>query len=156
MIYVILESRLSPDITKEDIIEYKELNLSFELCIKIGYSIDFKNRLSQYMTDTPRIDVLYTYEEGTEEDEKRLHKYFKKYKTPDLNGNEWFKFDKEFIDFFESSPGIEDIRTKVSHIKLPKEIEKDQRNKLRAEKIILPLVYLQLELGIDNDTVYIF
>ena len=153
MIYVILESRLSPDITKEDIIEYKELNLSFELCIKIGYSIDFKNRLSQYMTDTPRIDVLYTYEEGTEEDEKRLHKYFKKYKTPDLNGNEWFKFDKEFIDFFESSPGIEDIRTKVSHIKLPKEIEKDQRNKLRAEKIILPLVYLQLELGINNNTV---
>ena len=153
MIYVILESRLSPDITKEDIIGCKELNLSFELCIKIGFSIDFKNRLSQYTSDTPRFDILYTYEEGTEDDEKRLHKYFEKYKTSDLNGKEWFKFDKEFIDFFNNNPTIEDIRSKISHIKLPKEIKEEQRNKLRAEKIILPFVYLQLELGINNDTV---
>ena len=151
MIYVITEPRYKSEVTIDDI----KSGRSFETepCIKIGFSIDFKNRLSQYMTDTPRIDVLYTYEEGTEEDEKRLHKYFEKYKTSDLNGNEWFKFDKEFIDFFESSPGIEDIRTRVSHIKLPKEIEEEQRNKLRASRIVLSMVYLQLELGINNDTV---
>ena len=153
MIYVILESRLSPDITKEDIIKCKELNLSFELCIKIGFSTNFDKRKVSYISNTPRFDILYTYEEGTEDDEKRLHKYFEKYKTSDLNGNEWFKFDKEFIDFFEASPGIEEIRTRISHIKLPKEIEEEQRNKLRAEKIVLSMVYLQLELGIDNDTV---
>ena len=151
MIYVITEPRYKSEVTIDDIKSGKSFET--EPCIKIGFSIDFKNRLSQYMTDTPRIDVLYTYEEGTEEDEKRLHKYFEKYKTSDLNGNEWFKFDKEFIDFFEASPGIEEIRTRVSHIKLPKEIEEEQRNKLRAEKIVLYMVYLQLELGIDNDTV---
>ena len=151
MIYVITEPKYKSEVTIDDI----KLGRSFETepCIKIGFSIDFKNRLSQYMTDTPRIDVLYTYEEGTEEDEKRLHKYFEKYKTSDLNGNEWFKFDKEFIDFFEASPSIEDIRTRVSHIKLPKEIEGEQRNKLRASRIALPMVYLQLDLKIDNDTV---
>ena len=149
MIYVITEPRYKSEVTIDDIKSGKSFET--EPCIKIGYSIDFKNRLSQYMTDTPRIDVLYTYEEGTEEDEKRLHKYFEKYKTSDLNGNEWFRFDKEFIDFFEASPGIEDIRSKISHIKLSK--KEEQVYQLLASRIVLSMVYLQLDLKIDISSV---
>lgn len=149
MIYVITEPRYKSEVTIDDIKSGKSFET--EPCIKIGFSIDFKNRLSQYMTDTPRIDVLYTYEEGTEEDEKRLHKYFEKYKTSDLNGNEWFKFDKEFIDFFESSPGINDIRSKISHIKLSK--KEEQVYQLLASRIVLSMVYLQLDLKIDISSV---
>ena len=149
MIYVITEPRYKSEVTIDDIKSGKSFET--EPCIKIGFSIDFKNRLSQYMTDTPRIDVLYTYEEGTEDDEKRLHKYFEKYKTSDLNGNEWFKFDKEFIDFFESSPGINDIRSKISHIKLSK--KEEQVYQLLASRIVLSMVYLQLDLKIDISSV---
>ena len=157
MIYVILESRLSPDITKEDIIECKELNLSFELCIKIGFSADFNKRKVSYVSDTPRFDILYTYEEGTYDDEKRLHKYFEKYKTSDLNGNEWFKFDKEFIDFFNNNPTIEDIRSKISHIRLypsdkvRQRVEKEEY--LNLQKIIYSIIYTILDLDLDPEVV---
>lgn len=157
MIYVILESRLSPDITKEDIIGCKELNLSFELCIKIGFSTDFYKRKMSYVSDTPRFDILYTYEEGTHDDEKRLHKYFEKYKTSDLNGNEWFKFDKEFIEFFNNNPTIEDIRSKISHIRLYPSDKVRQRAEeeeyLNLQKIIYSIVYTILDLDLDPEVV---
>lgn len=149
MIYVITEPRFKSEVTIDDIKSGKSFET--EPCIKIGFSTNFDKRKVSYTSDTPRFDILYTYEEGTEEDEKRLHKYFEKYKTSDLNGNEWFKFDKEFIDFFESSPGINDIRSKISHIKLSK--KEEQLYQLLASRIVLSMVYLQLDLKIDNDTV---
>ena len=150
MIYVILEPRINTEITIKDLSTF--YNYQTELCIKIGYSSDFDKRKVSYTSDTPRFDLLYTYESGTIIDEKKLHKYFEKYKTTDLNGEEWFKFDKEFIEFFNNNPTIEDIRSKISHIELlsKKEIKDYQT---RAEKIILSFVYLQLDLGIKNNNI---
>ena len=149
MIYVITEPRYKSEVTIDDIKSGR--NFETEPCIKIGFSTNFDKRKVSYISDTPRFDILYTYEGGTEEDEKRLHKYFEKYKTSDLNGNEWFKFDKEFIDFFESSPDINNIRSKISHIKLSK--KEEQVYQLLASRIVLSMVYLQLDLKINNDTV---
>ena len=150
MIYVILEPRINTEITIKDLSTF--YNYQTELCIKIGYSSDFDKRKVSYTSDTPRFDLLYTYESGTIIDEKKLHKYFEKYKTSDLNGEEWFKFNKEFIEFFNNNPTIEDIRSKISHIELLSEKEiKDYQT--RAEKIILSFVYLQLDLGIKNNNI---
>nr|DAE68090.1 MAG TPA: hypothetical protein [Caudoviricetes sp.] len=66
--------------------------------LKIGYTINLKKRIKQYLTHNPSITVLYT-REGTASDEYFLHKILSKYLVGDT---EWMRYDKEIIDTFNS------------------------------------------------------
>lgn len=60
----------------------KQTNKVIDL-VKIGYAGDFKKRLTSYKLHNPLCTVLSTIEDGTEEDEKRLHYHFKDLIYPD-------------------------------------------------------------------------
>jgi len=138
MIYVIAAAYTTSGVTSEQLIANKKLlsSYTYSFSIKIGYTTDFTKRRSQYSTDTPEFFVLFTYEGGTEEDEKRLHLYFSKFSDDRLNGREWFKWDEEIIEFFESHSTIESIRGAIPLLK------KDEKEAyFRFEVLANPILY---------------
>ena len=89
------------------------LNIKPVYRIKIGYTKDgstLKIRESSYRTENPSLWNMALYEEGTEEDEKALHHYFKKYLCC---GQEWFELREEIIQFFFNHSTIESIREDI-------------------------------------------
>lgn len=66
--------------------------------LKIGYTINLKKRIKQYLTHNPSISLLYT-REGTTSDEYFLHKILSKYLIGDT---EWMRYDEKIIDIFNS------------------------------------------------------
>ena len=99
MIYVILSSAFKDD-------------NSFEKLIKIGYTDDSKKdrRYYQYKSHNPTIKILYEIPNGTVELEDLIHSYFEKYRYSDF-GKEWFMWDEEIIQFFETYKTVEDLLT---------------------------------------------
>lgn len=91
--------------------------------LKIGYTINLKKRIKQYLTHNPSITVLYT-REGTASDEYFLHKILSKYLVGDT---EWMRYDKEIIDTFNS--------IKLNHKESIKRIVINDLN--RKDKIML-------------------
>lgn len=61
--------------------------------LKIGYTINLKKRIKQYLTHNPSITVLYT-REGTASDEYFLHKILSKYLVGDT---EWMRYDQDNV-----------------------------------------------------------
>ena len=80
---------------------YTEDKTEYEDILKIGYTGENsrKSRFSVYLTENPTIQILYLISNGDEENEKDLHYHFRHLKK---YGREWFKYDQEIIDFFET------------------------------------------------------
>lgn len=97
MIYVILSAGFSNDSDNE-----------FIKLLKIGYTKDKDRRIYQYISHNPTVKVLYEIPDCTEEIEDLLHSYFSKYRYPNF-GKEWFLWDEEIINFFDTYKTMEDL-----------------------------------------------
>ena len=91
---------------------FKSSEDEFEKLLKIGYTEDSKKdrRFYQYKAHNPTIKVLYEISNGTLELENLIHSYFNKYKYGDF-GKEWFIWDEEIIQFFETYKTVDDLLT---------------------------------------------
>ena len=122
MIYVIKSSAYKEGTNEK---EYEDI-------IKIGYTGENsrKSRINTYITENPTIRVMYLINNGTERDERNLHYYFKRYRK---YGKEWFEFNQEIIDFFEThktKESLEEINnwTRLSNSELEKAKENKRNN----------------------------
>ncbi len=67
--------------------------------VKIGYTTDIKKRLSSLQTGAPfAITLLATVPAASPQDEKELHRKFKKYRIAG-GGAEWFRLTQEIADY---------------------------------------------------------
>ena len=111
----------------------------FFFSLKIGYTEHeeddlIKNRrLSAYFAHHKSVKLLAVIPNGTEQHEKRLHQRFKKYLW---NGNEWYYYNQEIVDYFKSltAEDLEKLpnlnnKTKLHNFK--KLINTDLRNDLK-------------------------
>lgn len=80
--------------------------------IKIGFSDNWEKREGAYRLHNPTIKILFKIDGGNELDEANLHNYFNNYKFPDY-GNEWFIYEDEIIEFFQSHTSIDTIRSAI-------------------------------------------
>ena len=149
MIYVIKSSAYKEGTNEK---EYEDI-------IKIGYTGENskKSRLDAYITENPTMRVLYLINNGTERDEKNLHYYFKRYRK---YGNEWFEFNQEIINFFEThktKESLEEINdwTRLSNSELERSKENRRNNPKKslfiqvASKELTPLISFK-ESSISN------
>ena len=137
-LYVITEPRYIPESTINDILDRK---CSIDPCVKIGYTEDLKSRLSLYNSDSPGFKILFIIEDPTitKFDEDRLHQYFQKYrKGKDLNGREWFIFDWEIYNFFNTYKTIQEIRDVIPAI------EVSDKQLIRLRDIITPILSIMI------------
>ncbi len=116
MIYVIASSAFKGDSLEEH-----------ETILKIGYTKDEnrEKRFSNYGTHNPTYKILYEISDGTEEDEKALHEYFKNYKHYSKT-KEWFKYCDEILEFFKTHSTIESIREDIILLKKETPIRKSK------------------------------
>ena len=114
MIYVIT-SAIKDSINIKD----KKKNYTYKTILKIGYTNDKtpEKRFTSYEVANPSYDILYTIPNCTEDDEKKLHYYFEKYKYD--YGDEWFYYEDEIIEFFDTHKTKESI-DKLGLVKKPK------------------------------------
>jgi len=149
MIYVIAAAHIINGVTKEQIIASKGIlpPEAFSISITIGYTTDFTKRRSQYSSSLPRFNVLFTYEDGTEEDKEMLHQYFSKFSDDNLNGREWFRWDGDIIRFFKSHPTIESIREAIIPVLKKNRVVDDD-----FETLVNPILYKLIKNeGREND-----
>lgn len=66
--------------------------------IKIGFSIDVKQRFRTHLCSNPNIAILYIMDNCNIQSEKSLHKYFSQQRIP--NTTEWYK-PKLILDYIE-------------------------------------------------------
>lgn len=99
MIYVVASSAFKDNSLSE------HMNL-----IKIGYTDDSikKLRYSQYKLHNPSVIVLYEILDCDVEIEDRLHQFFLKFRY-DKYGREWYYWNEEIIQFFETNKTKEDL-----------------------------------------------
>ena len=83
---------------------------------KIGYSDNFKIRLSSYKIHNPDFELIGT-REGTRHDEFMYHCYLSQYDTNKNNNTEWFLINDETVINF-----VKETFTTKSNIKIPDEI----------------------------------
>lgn len=103
--------------------------------VKIGYTENFKKRWTSYKLHNPLCVLLDTIEDGTEDDEKRLHYHFKDLIYPDY-GKEWFIFDQSIIEFFNThrtSSSLSSLPIDDETFRSKDEILKDWLDKNREE-----------------------
>lgn len=140
MIYVIKSAAFNKDYTK------------FKIILKIGYSDDmsFSRRILSYRLCNPTCQVIYKLPNGTKDDERSLHRYFKKYLYKDY-GHEWFEENKEIYDFFDKYKTIEQVREVVPLI-----VSFAEKRKRLEDKIKLwPIVFCIKEVtGILDYSIY--
>ena len=100
-----------------------------ETSIKIGYTEDknFNIRMQSYKTHYPFYELLYTIPDCTEDDEKKLHYYFRKYNKE----TEWFEESEEIIEFFNTHKTKESI-DKLGLVKKPE----PKRPKFKAKSTL--------------------
>lgn len=112
-------------------------DLGYEKLLKIGYTGEEsrKSRFNAYITENPTITILYLIENGDEQDEINLHYHFKRFKTN--YGREWFKYDQEIIDFFETHKTKESLQDINSYISKSK---KKKINELKSNVTVLSRV----------------
>lgn len=105
MIYLILSAAFKEDNNGER---------SYFPLLKIGYTEDNKKdrRFLQYKLHNPTCQVLFEIPEATEDHEKRVQYRFKELLFKDY-GREWFKYDKEIIEFFKNIKSLEDIESNL-------------------------------------------
>lgn len=108
----------------------------YEDTLKIGYTKDGskKGRFECYITENPTSQILYLIPEGDERDEKNLHHHFRKYKKD--YGQEWFSYEQEILDFFDTHTTKESLR-ELNYLR------KDLRELIEVvyfDKILLSLV----------------
>lgn len=87
--------------------------------LKIGYTSDdsLNKRLSLYKLHNPLYKLLYTIPDATEDDERRLHIKFKKFRYPDY-GREWFMYNEKIVNFFSSHLTYELLQQGIDEIEL--------------------------------------
>lgn len=112
-------------------------DLGYEKLLKIGYTGEEsrKSRFNAYITENPTITTLYLIENGDEQDEINLHYHFKRFKTN--YGREWFKYDQEIIDFFETHKTKESLQDLSNYISKSK---KKKINELKSDVTVLSRV----------------
>lgn len=122
-------------------------DLGYEKLLKIGYTGEDskKSRFDAYITENPTITTLYLIENGDEQDEINLHYHFKRFKTN--YGREWFKYDQEIIDFFEThktKESLGDLNTHISKSKKKKinELKSDVTVLSRVNQLVNQIFYL--------------
>lgn len=93
-----------------EIVYYDKNNKEVIDLMKIGYTGDnnFENRKQNYILHNPLVDFLYLIPEGTLELESLLQSYFSKYRYK-TSSKEWFYFNQEIIDFFDSHKTVESL-----------------------------------------------
>lgn len=125
MIYVIKSAAFDKEFTK------------YKIILKIGYSDDksFLRRYSSYKVCNPTCQVIYKLLNGTEDDERSLHRYFKKYLYKDY-GHEWFEENKEIYDFFDKYKTIEQVRKVVPLVMSSAEKKRLLTNKINLWPIV--------------------
>ena len=119
-----------------------------ETIIKIGYTGEKskKARKSVYLTENPTIQVLYQIEGGTERDEKNLHRYFSNLR---VYGKEWFKDEKEILDFFEVHKTKESLREiEKWELSYSKKIQATTNRKANIE--LSPLINISVSKILDR------
>ena len=114
MIYIIT-SAIKDSVNIKD----KKKNYTYKTILKIGYTNDVtpKKRFTSYEVANPSYDILYTIPDCTQDDEKKLHYYFEKYKYD--YGDEWFYYEDEIIEFFDTHKTKESI-DELGLVKKPK------------------------------------
>ena len=133
MIYVILSA---------EIINKDPSNLG--LILKIGYCRDDREkvRTATYLTENPTIKTLFTIPGGTEQDEKNLHHHFRKYLK---DGNEWFSYNQEILDFFTTHTTKESLLNLDLHLSQNKliKLQKERNTKFleNKQKYINPILH---------------
>ena len=107
--------------------------------LKIGYTDNWDKRKSQYLLHNPGIQELYLLEDGSEEQESKLHYKFKDLKYLDY-GNEWFYYSEDIINYVKTVTLEELDKLPKSPTVLDKEFKKlkwDLR-KMLSYILILP------------------
>ena len=96
----------------------------------IGYTGENskKARFSIYLTENPTIQVLYQIKDGDTENERDLHYHFKHLRTK--YGREWFKYDPEILNFFETHKTKESL-LEIRDIPI---LSRTQREKVRDNR----------------------
>ena len=94
--------------------------------LKIGYTDNWNKRKSQYLLHNPGVQEIYLIDDGTEEQESKLHYKFKDLKYPDY-GNEWFYYSEDIINYVKTVT-LEELD------KLPNNPNKDIKNFLKGKK----------------------
>ena len=94
--------------------------------LKIGYTDNWDKRKSQYLLHNPGIQELYLLEDGSEEQESKLHYKFKDLKYLDY-GNEWFYYNEEIVNYIKTV-ALEELD------KLPNSPNKNMKNSLKGKK----------------------
>ena len=69
--------------------------------LKIGYTDNWNKRKSQYLLHNPGVQEIYLIDDGTEEQESKLHYKFKDFRFEDY-GNEWFYYKDEIVDYIKT------------------------------------------------------
>ena len=72
--------------------------------LKIGYAENIDHRMATYKLHNPTYKLLKTIE-GTPVDEARVQYHFRRYRFNGY-GREWFVYNEEIINFFNSSPDL--------------------------------------------------
>ena len=125
MIYLIL----SPAFIDKD-----DISKGYIPLLKIGYTGEEsrKSRFDTYITENPTMKILYLIENGDLDDELNLHNHFKHLKTE--YGREWFKYDQEILNFFETH------KTKESLEELDVVITRSKRVKINELKSNITII----------------
>ena len=69
--------------------------------LKIGFTDNWEKRKTQYQLHNPIFKTIHLIEDGTEEQEKKLHYKFKEKKYNGY-GDEWYYYDEEIIRYIKS------------------------------------------------------
>lgn len=112
--------------------------------VKIGYTDDLKERINAHRSSRPTLEVLFTIDGGTQEDEYSIQTYFKDYQFP-CGSTEWFYYREEIISFFKEHSTIEEIMKIV-----PRVAAKEKCIPNRTSKFIASFIASDLNLGIDS------
>ena len=109
---------------------YTEDGTGYTDLLKIGYTGEKskKSRFSIYLTENPTIQVLYQIKDGDTENERDLHYHFKHLRTK--YGREWFKYDQEILNFFETHKTKESL-LEIRDIPI---LSRTQREKVRDNR----------------------
>ena len=69
--------------------------------LKIGFTDNWNKRKTQYQLHNPLFKTIHLIENGTDEQESKLHYKFKE-KNYDGYGDEWYYYDEEIINYIKS------------------------------------------------------
>ena len=90
--------------------------------LKIGFTDNWNKRKTQYQLHNPIFKTIHLIEDGTEEQESKLHYKFRE-KKYDGYGNEWYYYDEEIIKYIKSVT--------------PEELDKLPNNPVKGDQRVL-------------------